>query len=267
MNETSLAQWIAHGCRVLRAYRARLLIGALALTLAGCAQMPRPDARASTAGSNAATTGVFAPPNDPADRAWRPVNLRFKTPTEYSLREIDGRPCIRAVANAAWSFWVADVPAALAKATTLSWRWNVPALIPDADNLVPGKDDSPARVVVAFKGDRTKLDAADRATMSLAKALGGVELPFAAIQYIWEGKAAPETIAANSNTSRIKKLVVKSGATGLASWLSFTRDVRADFLRAFPGEEPGEIESVALMTDTDSLGGTAEACYADIELR
>ena len=29
----------------------------------------------------------------------------------------------------------------------------------------------------------------------------------------------------------------------------------------------GEIESVGLMTDTDSLGGTAEACYADIELR
>ncbi len=229
--------------------------------------MPRPDARASTVGSNATGTGVFAPPNDPASPAWRGVNLRFKTPTEYSLREIDGRPCIRAVANAAWSLWVADVPTALAKATTLSWRWNVPALIADADNLVPGKDDAPARVVVAFKGDRTKLDAADRSTMNLAKALGGVELPFAAIQYIWEGKAAPETIVPNGNTSRIKKLVVRSGMTGLASWLSFTRDVRADFRLAFPGEEPGEIESVGLMTDTDSLGGTAEACYSDIELR
>jgi len=229
--------------------------------------MPRPDANASTAGRSSANTGVFAPPNDPADPAWRSVNIRFKTPTEYSLREIDGRPCIRAVAKAAWSFWVADVPAALANASTLSWRWNVPALIADADNLVPGKDDAPARVVIAFKGDRTQLDAAERSTMSLAKALGGVELPFAAIQYIWEGKAAPETIVPNGNTARIKKVVVKSGSSGLASWLSFTRDVRADFRRAFPGEEPGEIESVGLMTDTDSLGGTAEACYADIELR
>ncbi len=229
--------------------------------------MPRPDSGPSTASRSAVETGVFAPPNDPANPAWRGVKLRFKTPTEYSLREIDGRPCIRAVAKAAWSFWVADVPAALAKATTLSWRWNVPALIADADNLVPGKDDAPARVVVAFKGDRSKLDAADRSIMSLAKALGGVELPFAAIQYIWEGKAAPETIIPNGNTVRIKKIVVKSGSTGLASWLSFTRDVRADFRRAFPGEEPGEIESVGLMTDTDSLGGTAEACYSDIELR
>ncbi len=237
------------------------------LTLAGCAQMPRPDAGAAAPGSGSSVSGVFAPPNDPADPAWRPVTLRFKTPTEYTLREIDGKRCIRAVANAAWSFWVADVPAAMAKATKLSWNWNVPALIPDADNLVPGKDDSPARVVVAFKGDRSKLDAADRSTMSLAKALGGVELPFAAIQYIWEGKAAPETIVPNANTSRIKKLVVKSGPSGLASWQSFTRDVRADFRLAFPGEEPGEIESVGLMTDTDSLGGKAEACYSDVELR
>lgn len=254
------------GLRDLRGLRACLLL--VALALAGCAQMPVPGSAAATAASGVqASSDVFAPPNDPADPAWRPVNLRFKTPTEYSLREIDGKRCIRAVANAAWSFWVADVPAALAKATTLSWRWNVPALIADADNLVPGKDDSPARVVVAFKGDRTKLDAAERSTMSLAKALGGVELPFAAIQYIWEGKAPPETIAPNGNTSRIQKLVVKSGSMGLAMWQSFTRDVRADFRRAFPGEEPGDIESVALMTDTDSLGGTAEACYSDIELR
>ena len=240
---------------------------AVPLALAGCAQMPAPPSRSPTTTGNGAGSAIFAPPNNPADPAWHPVNLRFKTPTEYSLREIDGRACIRAVAKAAWSFWVADVPAAMASATTLSWNWHVPALIAEADNLLPGKDDAPARVVIAFKGDRNKLDASERATMSLAKAIGGVELPFAAIQYIWEGKAAPETIAPNGNTPRIKKLVVQSGSAGLATWLSFTRDVRADFRRAFPGEEPGDIESVGLMTDTDTLGGTAEACYADVQLR
>lgn len=242
---------------------------ALALALAGCAQMPKPTPASSTTNATGRETAsdIFAPPNDPADPAWRAVNLRFKTPTEYSLREIDGSSCIRGVAKAAWSLWVADVPAALARATTLSWRWHVPALIADADNRVPGKDDAPARVVVSFKGDRSKLDAAERATMTLAKALGGVDLPYAAIQYIWEGKAAPETIIPNGNTGRIQKLVVRSGAAGLSTWLSFTRDVRADFRRAFPGEEPGDIESVGLMTDTDTLGGSAEACYSDIVLR
>ena len=234
------------------------------IVLSGCAQVATaPDSRATVQ----PVGSVFAPVNDPNDAAWRPVNIRFKTPTVYMLAVVDTVPCIRALADGAWSLLVANVPPAQQDAKELSWRWNVPALIADADNIAVGKDDAPVRVVVAFKGDRNTLDASERATMSLAKALGGNELPFAAIQYIWEGKATKETIAVNGNTSRIKKLVVKTGPEGLNFWQSFTRDVRADFRRAFPGEEPGQIESIGLMTDTDTLGGKAEACYADILLR
>lgn len=235
----------------------------LVLLAAGCAQVEKaPEVPPQTSAS-----GVFAPANDPKDPAWQAVNIRFKSPTAYSASVVDSVPCIRAEANAAWSLVVAAVPTGRSGSSELSWRWNVPALIADADNTVVGKDDAPARVVIAFKGDRGKLDAAERATMNLARVLGGNELPFAAIQYIWETKAPVETIADNANTSRIKKLVVQSGPEGLNLWQAFIRDVRADFRRAFPGEEPGEIESIGLMTDSDSLGGKAEACYADILLR
>lgn len=231
--------------------------------LTGCASKP------PVTSENPATIAseVFAPPNDPADPAWHAVNIRFKTPTRYSAHSVDGSACIRAEANGAWSLWVAKVPASYTGDGQLSWRWYVPALVADADTTAVGKDDSAVRVVVAFKGDRSKLDAAERATMSLAKAIGGNELPFAAIQYIWEPRVPVDTILPNANTSRIKKLVVKRDTDGLNTWLSFARDVRADFRRAFPGEEPGEIESVGLMTDTDSLGGKTEACYADVVLR
>lgn len=242
----------------------RVSASVLAMLAVGCAQLVKaPDASSATQPAGA----IFAPVNDPKDPAWHLVNIRFKTPTIYTAAVVDTVPCIRAQADGAWSLVVANVPPAQKDAKELSWRWNVPALIADADNLAVGKDDAPVRVVVAFKGDRNKLDAAERATMSLAKVLGGNDLPFAAIQYIWEAKAAKETIAVNSNTSRIKKLVVKTGPEGLNFWQSFTRDIRADFRRAFPGEEPGEIESVAFMTDTDTLGGKTEACYADLLLR
>lgn len=235
----------------------------LLLLLAGaCTQMPAPVIEPPVA-----QTDRFALPNDATSAPWHAINIRFKTPTTYSTDSMAGVPCIRANSNAAWSFWVAHVPAAFASLSHLSWRWFIPAAIPDADPSVIGKDDAPARVVVSFKGDRSKLDAAERATMSLARALGGLELPYAAIQYIWDPKTAPETILPNANTSRIKKLVVKRGPDGLADWQAFSRDVRADFRRAFPGEEPGDIEGVGLMTDTDSLGGKAEACYADVALR
>lgn len=235
---------------------------AAVLVIAGCTQMPAPVSE-----SPGAPTGVFKLPNDAASAPWHAVNIRFKTPTRYQSDTLAGVPCIRATADGSWSFWVAQVPPPFAGASTLSWRWWIPAGIAEADPSAIGKDDAPARVLVSFKGDRSTLDAAERATMSLARALGGLELPYAAIQYIWDARIAPESVLPNANTSRIKKIVVQRGPEGLQGWQGFQRDVRADFRRAFPGEEPGEIEGVGLMTDTDSLGGKAEACYADLELR
>lgn len=253
-------------CMATRQARAcRLLIGsaALSIMLSACTQMPAQVVE----GAVSTTQGALVLPNDAQHPAWHAVNIRFKTPTVYTSSSVAGESCIRARADGAWSLWVAHVPPQFAQASTLSWRWHVPALVPEADAATPGKDDSAVRVVVAFKGDRTKLDAAERATMSMAKAIGGNELPYAAIQYVWDVAAATESVYPNANTSRIKKLVVRTGAAGLGTWHSLLRDVRADFRRAFPGEEPGEIESVGLMTDTDSLGGKAEACYADVTLR
>lgn len=249
-------------CRPSRALR-RSWVGVLCVAIAGCVQLPAPVVEQRVE----PTAKAFEPGVDTANSVWHGAHVRFKTPTQYATSSVAGVPCIRATANAAWSFWIAPVPAAFAQASTLSWRWHIPALIDGADLAAIGKDDAPARMLIAFKGDRSKLDAAERATMSLAKALGGLELPYAALQYSIDHKAAPDSLLPNANTTRIKKIIVQSGTGGLNQWQSFERDVRADFRRAFPGEEPGEIESVGLMTDTDSLGGVAEACYADVRLR
>jgi hypothetical protein len=242
------------------------MLALVALSLvAGCAQMPAE--KAEDAPIKAAPGIAFAPPNDPTHSSWEAVHIRFKTPTAYTQSNVSGVPCILAEANASWSLQVSKVPMQFAGANTLSWRWHVPELVVGANNEGAGSDDAPARVLVAFKGDRNKLDAADRSTMSLAKALGGWDLPYAAIQYIWEAKAPVEKVIPNANISRIKKIVVRSGGSGLAQWQAIERNVRDDFRRAFPGEEPGEIESIGLMTDTDSLGGITKACYADVSLR
>jgi hypothetical protein len=58
-------------------------------------------------------------------------------------------------------------------------------------------------------------------------------------------------------------IVASSGAAGVGAWQSLTRDVRADFRRAF-GEEPGALRAVGVLTDTDNTDGHAEAWYGDI---
>ena len=58
-------------------------------------------------------------------------------------------------------------------------------------------------------------------------------------------------------------LAVRSGRDGTGQWQSESRDVLADYRRIF-GEDPGTVDAVAIMTDTDDGGGSAAACYGDI---
>jgi hypothetical protein len=51
----------------------------------------------------------------------------------------------------------------------------------------------------------------------------------------------------------------------VGSWLSYTRDIRADFEKAF-GETPGALLGVGLMTDTDNTRSTTRAWYGKVHL-
>jgi Protein of unknown function (DUF3047) len=234
-----------------------LLVAMLALS--GCAQLAKQDTPVAGA--------TFRLANDPLSAPWQAVHIRFKTPTSYTRAEVEGVPCILADAQGTWSLQAAAVPPAQALGSVLSWRWFVPTLPVGADNELSSKDDAAVRVLISFKGDRSKINAADRSAMNMAKLIGGWEIPYATIQYIWEPDAAPETIIDHHTISRIKKMVVRSGERGLANWVNLERNVRDDFRRAFPGEEPGDIESIGIMTDSDTLGGHLRACYADVQLR
>ena len=58
-------------------------------------------------------------------------------------------------------------------------------------------------------------------------------------------------------------IVVESGPAKLNTWITEERNVYEDYKRAF-GEEPPMISGVAIMTDTDNTGESAEAYYGDI---
>ena len=57
--------------------------------------------------------------------------------------------------------------------------------------------------------------------------------------------------------------VAESGREKLGVWQDQSRDIYADFVRAF-GEAPGRITSIAIMTDTDNTGENVHAYYGDM---
>lgn len=67
----------------------------------------------------------------------------------------------------------------------------------------------------------------------------------------------------NPYTDQVHMIVVESGPAKLNAWITEERNVYEDYKRAF-GEEPPMISGVAIMTDTDDTGESAEAYYGDI---
>ena len=58
-------------------------------------------------------------------------------------------------------------------------------------------------------------------------------------------------------------IVVESGPAKRNTWFTEERNVYEDYKRPFGGEPP-MISGVAIMTDTDNTGESAEAYYGDI---
>jgi len=195
---------------------------------------------------------------------WQPyIILPSKPRTEYRLVRDDGHVALEADADKSASGVVRRIRIDPHTHPELEWRWRVANLIPGANELLAGADDSPARLFVSFHGDPQKLDFGGRTQLRFARAISGQSLPYATLMYVWSNKLPVGTIVQNPHTGRIRAIVVASGAEGVGEWREYRRNVLEDYRRAF-GEEPWDIVAVGLMTDADNTGQQARCRYGDI---
>ena len=203
-------------------------------------------------------------PRGAVPEPWTPVSIVIgKRSTRYDLVDDAGVTVLHAVADNAASGLALPVHFDLRRAPIVSWRWKIAGLIPDADSTVASREDAPARVVFEFDGDKRKLTFVERAIYGISQHVAGRELPYATLMYIWSNHAPVGTVIPNPRTRRVQMIVSSSGAAGVGAWQSLSRDIRADFRRAF-GEEAGALLAVGVLTDTDNTDGHAEAWYGDI---
>ena len=217
----------------------------------------------------AALASAIATSAFPADvpEGWQFLKLTDKKkPTIYRLVTDGDRQVVHARAEASASGLYKAAGFNITERPVASWAWKVSALIANADNSKASRDDSPARIVLSFEGDRDKLPLLDQAVMWLAKRLYGRDLPYATLMYIWSNEAPVGTVIANPHTRRIQMIVASSGAGGVSAWQELSRDVADDYRRAF-GEEPGRLFAYGFLSDTDNTGEAVEAWYGEIEFR
>ena len=178
---------------------------------------------------------------------------------------MDGRPVIQADADNAVSLYRRRVQVAPGELGRMTFSWMVPALIEAANLSRSDAEDAPARIVLAFDGDQSKLSFASRLLFDLLEAVMGEAPPYATLMYVWDNRAPVESVIPAGRTDRIRKIVVDSGPTQTSVWRMHDRDIASDYRRAF-GEDPGLLTSIALMTDSDNTRSTTRAYYGEVRL-
>lgn len=247
-------------------------LGLAALDLAGCATALAPAADPSVdlpeplPATQVPAFSTAAPGAPPAP--WRNYALRKDlTRTRYALvRDGDSRSVLHSQASASATGLRCAVHIDPATHGQLQFSWRVREVPARADVSVAEHDDCPARLVLAFGGDDTRLPLRDRLFFEQVELFTGQRLPYATLMYVWDGgRHAVESVHRNHRTARIQYLTVESGAAQAGRWLHYQRDVVADYRRVF-GEAPGPITSVGVLTDADALKTDLEAWYGDIRL-
>jgi len=243
--------------------------------LAGCVGVPVDELLASTgivaelpleSGARVEAARFSAGRAGESQPGWgRFIVSPFATKSEYAMVESGPGVVLEGRADGSASGFYRRIRIDPTRHPVIEWRWRVLQTPASLDPRVPARDDSPARVIVAFHGDATRLDIGERFTLRLYKALTGEKMPYAIIMYSWASDAPVGTITPSIPTDKIQTIVVESGG-GIGEWRELRRNVLEDYRLAF-GEEPWDIVGVGVMTDARNTHEKASAQFGDISFR
>jgi len=196
---------------------------------------------------------------------WDKIVLPGKLRTAYKLERQPQGYALQAQAESSASMLRKRLRIEPEQLGRLTFDWRVEHLIPGADMQQRESEDSPVRLILVFEGDRQQFSPKNAMLSELTHSLTGETMPYATLMYVWCNQCPPESVIVNPRTDRIRKLAVESGPGHVGTWWSYTRNIRADFEKAF-GEAPGALLGVALMTDTDNTRSTTRAWYGKVHL-
>lgn len=168
----------------------------------------------------------------------------FSGHSKYELVERDGRQVLHASCAGGASVLYREQQIDLTRTPILEWSWRVDAVFAGTDERGKAGDDYPARVYVVVDG-------------------GLLPWRTLAVNYVWASTLPAGTEWPNAFTGNAAMLALRSGTDEAGAWHSERRNVRADF-RRLHGKRVERIDGVAIMTDCDNTGGTAEAWFGDL---
>lgn len=168
----------------------------------------------------------------------------FKGKTDYRIAYVEARKILAAKSSSSASAMLRKIEVDLEKTPWLNWTWRIEDTLGPINERSKEGDDYPARVYVVISG-------------------GMFFWKTRALNYVWSNHQPVGSSWPNAYTSNAVMFALQSGRKERGKWIQEKRNVRDD-LKKLLGDDPGHIDAVAIMTDTDNAGGEAIAYYGDI---
>lgn len=169
----------------------------------------------------------------------------FTGSTDYRLVSGDRRTAVRALAEGTASALYHEVEVDLEATPVIEWSWRV-------DSLPQGDD-----------GERTKAGDDFGARLYVVREGAFGRLSAQALNYVHARSQDTGARWTNPYSEQGRMMAVSSGTETTGEWVTYRRDLRADWRAAF-GEDIDRIDAVAIMTDADNTDSRARALYGTI---
>ncbi|MDX1453786.1 MAG: DUF3047 domain-containing protein [Oleiphilaceae bacterium] len=174
---------------------------------------------------------------------WEPVE--FEGETRYVLMNEGDATVLKASSSGSASGLVKKQTVDLRKTPILEWRWRVDQALPVLPEETKKGDDYAARIYVIVKD-------------------GWFFWQTKALNYVWSSRDNPPESWPNAFApDNARMLPVRNAQHGSGQWFTERRNIREDLKQQF-GKTYDEIEAIAIMTDTDNSGLSAQASYGEL---
>jgi hypothetical protein len=175
-------------------------------------------------------------------KRWEPV--KFQGLTDYSIVKENGNFVLQAHADKSASGLGTKAEFEIKPNTTFTWRWKLDKTPSGATDDAKKSFDHTVRIFVAFK-----------------TTLG----PPRTVNYVWSAKTPAGKTFHHPSSGRARFIVLESGDAKAGQWIKESRDLYADWKLLF-GDEPPNVVSVGLMTDSDGTASNVTGWYDDLNI-
>ena len=187
-------------------------------------------------------------------------------PTQFVLRDIDGRRALEISADASFGNYTHPFPQS-ARPGRLSWTWRVGRFAGGADLLRKRGDDNAIKVCALFDLPIERVPWFERFLLKQARKRTKKRLPAATVCYVWDSTLPIGTKVHNPFSNRLRYLVLRSGSADGDMWFDESRDLARDFDDSFGRESGGTIPpllGIAIGADSDNTKGKSLAWISGV---